>query len=128
MSQGDVQPLRVEGAGTATTLTATAFDRPVHLGSRSPGVWEGLLGVDVVQKAGSYPLVVTATRSDGTTASAQTTVAVTARRFTTRKLQLTRSSSPARPTRRESPPKPPASPLSGSPSRIAIGTGRSLRL
>ena len=61
MSQGDIQPLRVEGAGTATTLTATAFGRPIHLSSRSPGVWEGLLGVDVVQKAGSYPVVVTVT-------------------------------------------------------------------
>jgi len=88
MSQGDIQPLRLEGAGTATTLTATAFDRPVHLSSRSPGVWEGLLGVDVVQKPGSYPVVVTVTRADGTTASAQTTVAVTARHFTTRKLSV----------------------------------------
>ena len=75
MSQGDIQPLRVEGAGTA-------HDAHRH-GLRSTGspaapfchgVWEGLLGVDVVQKAGSYPVVVTATRPDGTTASAQTTV------------------------------------------------------
>ena len=65
MSQGDIRPLRVEGAGTATTLTAMAFDRPVHLSSRSLGVWEGLLGVDVLQKAGSYPVVVTVTRADG---------------------------------------------------------------
>lgn len=87
MSQGDVQRLLVEGAGGAT-VTALAFGLPVHLGPTGKGTWEGLIGVDLAQKPGKYPLVVTVTTPDGKATTAQSTIAVTARRFPTRRLKV----------------------------------------
>jgi murein DD-endopeptidase MepM/ murein hydrolase activator NlpD len=88
MVQGAIQRLRIAGAGTGTTVTATAFDRVVPLGATGDGTWEGLLGADVAQKAGSYPVTVTATRPDGWRESAQATVNVTARKFGMRALRV----------------------------------------
>jgi murein DD-endopeptidase MepM/ murein hydrolase activator NlpD len=88
MPQGGIQRLRIAGAGAGTTVTAIAFERVVPLGAAGDGTWEGLLGADVVQKAGSYPVTVTATRPDGGRESAQATVNVTARKFGTRALRV----------------------------------------
>lgn len=88
MVQGGIQLLRIEGAGPDATVTATAFDRRVALGPGADGAWEGLLGVDVAQKAGDYPVTVTATRPDGWMASTQAIVSVAARRFGTRQLRV----------------------------------------
>lgn len=87
MSQGDVQRVVVEGVDGAR-VTALAFGLPVHFAPAGTGKWEGLIGVDLAQKPGKYPLVVTVTTSDGKTTTAQSTIAVTARRFPTRRLKV----------------------------------------
>ena len=88
MPQGAIQRLRIQGGGAGTTVTATVFDRVIPLATTGDGAWEGLLGVDVAQNAGGYPLAVTATRPDGWKESAQATVQVTARKFGTRNLRV----------------------------------------
>jgi murein DD-endopeptidase MepM/ murein hydrolase activator NlpD len=88
MSQGDVQRVVVEGAGAGAKVSALAFGLPVHLGLTAKGDWEGLVGVDLAQKPGKYQLVVTVTQLDGSPLTAQTTVAVAARRFPTRRLKV----------------------------------------
>lgn len=88
MSQGDVQRLAVEGAGGAARVSALAFGLPVHLAPTSKGSWEGLVGVDLAQNPGKYPVVVTVTQPDSTTVQAHSTVVVTARSFPTRRLKV----------------------------------------
>jgi murein DD-endopeptidase MepM/ murein hydrolase activator NlpD len=88
MAQGDVQLVTIAAPPGVSALTVTAFDRPVHLGHRGNGIWEGLLGVDLAQAAGSYVLAVAATQADGRALSAQAPVAVSARKFATRKLTV----------------------------------------
>jgi murein DD-endopeptidase MepM/ murein hydrolase activator NlpD len=60
----------------------------VPLSAVGNGTWEGLLGIDVTQQAGSYPIAVTATRPDGWMESARATVIVKARKFGTRGLRV----------------------------------------
>ena len=88
MAQGDVQLVTIAAPSGVSALTVTAFDRPVHLGHKGNGIWEGLLGVDLAQAAGSYVLAVAATQADGRALSAQAPVAVSARTFATRKLAV----------------------------------------
>ena len=88
MSQGDVQRVLVDGAGGAARVSALAFGLPVHLAPTSNGSWEGLVGVDLAQKPGKYPVAVTVTQPDGHTVQAHTTVVVTARNFPTRRLKV----------------------------------------
>ena len=88
MAQGDVPLVTSAAPAGVSALTVTAFDRPVHLGHRGNGIWEGLLGVDLAQAAGSYVLAVAATQADGRALSAQAPVAVSARKFATRKLTV----------------------------------------
>ena len=88
MAQGDVQLVTIAAPAGVSALTVTAFDRRVHLGHKGNGIWEGLLGVDLAQAAGSYVLAVAATQADGRALSAQAPVAVSARKFATRKLTV----------------------------------------
>jgi murein DD-endopeptidase MepM/ murein hydrolase activator NlpD len=88
MAQGDVQLVTVAAPPGVSALTGSAFDRPVHLARKGDGLWEGLLGVDLAQAAGSYVLRVAATQADGPALSAQALVAVSARKFATRKLTV----------------------------------------
>jgi murein DD-endopeptidase MepM/ murein hydrolase activator NlpD len=88
MRQGGIQRLRVEGAGDAIKVSATAFHRTVPLGNEGNGVWEGLLGVDVLQKPGLYPVAVMVTRPEGRVETLQITVDVKAGRFATRRLRV----------------------------------------
>src|SRR5688572_4546454 len=88
MSQGDVQRVAVEGAGGAARVSALAVGLPVHLAPTSKGSWEGLVGVDLAQNPGKYPVAVTITQPDGTAVQAHSTVVVTARSFPTRRLKV----------------------------------------
>ena len=88
MAQGDVQLVTVAAPTSISALTATAFDRRVHLGHKGNGIWEGLLGVDLAQAAGGYVLTVTAAPADGPALSSQAQVTVSARKFATRKLTV----------------------------------------
>jgi murein DD-endopeptidase MepM/ murein hydrolase activator NlpD len=88
MTLGGIQTIRVVGAAGATTVTATAFDRAVPLGRTGDGVWEGLIGVDVLQAAGTYPVSVKAAGPDGWMESTHTSVTVKPRKFGIRGLRV----------------------------------------
>jgi murein DD-endopeptidase MepM/ murein hydrolase activator NlpD len=88
MAQGDVRRIVVEGVDDGATVSATALGLPVRLGPAGSGTFEGLIGADLAQKPGAYPVVVEVTRAKGAAEKLQSTVSVSARRFPTRRLRV----------------------------------------
>ncbi len=85
---GSVRRLFVTAPADASQLTASAFGRTVHLARGAAGRWEGLIGVDLGQQPGSYPVTVSATTSAGSRLAGEVSVVVGARRFATRRLSV----------------------------------------
>jgi hypothetical protein len=88
MAQGDVRRVVVEGVEDGARVAATALGLPVRFSSAGNGTFEGLLGADLAQKPGTYPLVVEVTRPVGPPEKLQSSVTVSARRFPTRRLRV----------------------------------------
>ena len=84
---GDVVRLDIACACEATGTSATIFGRPIHL-ARVGDRWQGLIGIDLDVKPGTYPIevVVTPTGS-GAIASAQT-LTVIDKKYQVRRLRV----------------------------------------
>src|SRR6187399_950734 len=81
---GALARVTVTAPAGSTAVTAQAFGEPVHLLRAAATRWEGLLGVDLDQKPGSYPVTASAIGAAGARVSAHASVVVTVRRYATR--------------------------------------------
>ena len=88
---GSVARLTVTAPAGSTAVTAQAFGDAVHLLRATGDEWESLLGVDLDQKPGTYPVTASAIVSGGAHVSAEASVIVTVRRYATRKLSVSGS-------------------------------------
>jgi murein DD-endopeptidase MepM/ murein hydrolase activator NlpD len=68
--------------------TARVFDREIPLVPVRDGAWSGLIGIDLDTTAGTYPIQIAAESADATPRTATHPLAVTARRFPTRRLTV----------------------------------------
>jgi len=85
---GAVARLTVTAPAASAAVTAETFGEAVHLLRAGVNQWEGLLGVDLDQKPGTYPVTVSAIATGGARVSAAASVVVTIRRYATRKLSV----------------------------------------
>jgi hypothetical protein len=85
---GALARVTVTAPAGSTAVTAQAFGEPVHLLRAAATRWEGLLGVDLDQKPGSYPVTASAIGAAGARVSAHASVVVTVRRYATRTLSV----------------------------------------
>jgi hypothetical protein len=70
------------------TVTARAFDRQVTMTRQSAGTWEGLIGVDVDQAPGTFPLAIDVATPGGPATHLHPSLSVRPRRFATRRLTV----------------------------------------
>lgn len=85
---GGIGRLAITVPESTSAVTATVFGYAVHLARVSPMRWEGLLGVDLDQKPGGYPVVISIGNAAGPVASAEATIVVKPRYYSTRKLTV----------------------------------------
>jgi len=85
---GAVARVTVTAPAASTAVTAQAFGEAVRLLRAVDNLWEGLLGVDLDQKPGTYPVTASAIVTGGAHVSAESSVVVTARRYATRTLSV----------------------------------------
>ena len=84
---GDVVRLDIACACEATGTSATIFGRPIHL-ARVGDRWQGLIGIDLDVKPGTYPIEVAVTPTgSGAIASAQT-LTVIDKKYQVRRLRV----------------------------------------
>ena len=84
LEPGEVAIFRLEDESPGVNVTLRFLDKETSFGSG--GV--GFLGLDLTLEPGTYPLDVTLKRTDGTVERAQREIAVGAKRFRVRKLQV----------------------------------------
>ena len=85
---GGIAPLVIMVPAGTSAVTATAFGDTIHLASVSPQRWDGLLGVDLDQKPGTYEVSVSITGAGGARATARAPFVVKPRHYMTRKLTV----------------------------------------
>lgn len=88
LSPGGVGRLVVTVPADSSAVSATAFGDALHLTRVSPDRWEGLIGVDLDQKAGTYPVAVVVRNAAGTVVGTEAALVVTPRRYATRTLTV----------------------------------------
>lgn len=84
---GEVMRLTMSCACGDATVVATAFDHAVPL-ARVGDTWQGLIGIDLSVKPGSYTVAVQLTPGGGRPITASRTLVVEAKRFPTRRLRV----------------------------------------
>jgi len=86
---GGVGLVRVSASGPLASLEGEAFGREVHFWPTADRTrWEGLVGLGFDVKAGQHPLAVRASGTSGVHATASASLAVTAKKYETRRLTV----------------------------------------
>jgi murein DD-endopeptidase MepM/ murein hydrolase activator NlpD len=86
---GEVVLLRVSAPQTVEIVYGAAFDRSVHFfAADEPGIWHGLLGIDVDTPPGEYEVAVRALAAGGAAGALVQSLRVDPKDFATRRLTV----------------------------------------
>jgi murein DD-endopeptidase MepM/ murein hydrolase activator NlpD len=89
LQPGGVALITVRSASPLVSIEGQAFERPLRFWSTSGSLeWHGLVAPGLEAKPGSYDLEVRGTLVDGASVSGKASVAVDAKRFSTRRLKV----------------------------------------
>ena len=87
LQPGELVVLTLTGRADADRVRVGAFGRPIPVAAIGPGTWRALIGLDLDVAPGHYPVAITMRMGDDDVERAYD-LAITARRFATRKLEV----------------------------------------
>jgi murein DD-endopeptidase MepM/ murein hydrolase activator NlpD len=88
LAPGSVGIVVVEAPSAVASLTGSALGAPIHFWPVAPGRWSGLIGIGLETAPGTYDVAVHGTTAAGEAIDSRLRIAVTARRFETRRLRV----------------------------------------